>query len=162
MTVVSVDLDPAALTLTIVAEFQAPPAQVWQVWADPRQLERWWGPPTFDATVVDHDLTPGGRVTYFMTGPDGARHHGSWRVVDAEAPHLLRVDDSFDDERGRPRDDLPTTSIDVRITAATDIATTMTVIQRFASIADMEQIIATGTDQGIVLAVGQIDILLSA
>ena len=71
MTVLAVDRDPVALTLTIVSEFDAPAARVWQVWADPRQLERWWGPPTYPATVVDHDLTPGGRVTYYMTGPDG-------------------------------------------------------------------------------------------
>src|SRR5712691_5615290 len=69
MTVLAVDRDPVALTLTIVSEFDAPATRVWQVWADPRQLERWWGPPTYPATVVDHDLTPGGRVTYYMTGP---------------------------------------------------------------------------------------------
>ena len=71
MTVTSVHKDPEALTMTITAEFDAPVEQVWQMWADPRQLERWWGPPTYPATVVDHDLTPGGRVTYFMTGPEG-------------------------------------------------------------------------------------------
>ena len=81
MTVLAVDRDPVALTLTIVSEFDAPAARVWQVWADPRQLERWWGPPTFPATVVDHDLTPGGRVTYYMTGPDGEQYHGWWRVI---------------------------------------------------------------------------------
>ena len=69
MTVVSVDLDPDALTLTIVAEFAEPAERVWQIWSDPRMLEQWWGPPGFPATMVRHDLTPGGRVTYFMTGP---------------------------------------------------------------------------------------------
>ena len=64
MTVLSVDLDPDALTLTIVSEFDAAAARVWQVWADPRQLERWWGPPTYPTTIVAHDLTPGGRVTF--------------------------------------------------------------------------------------------------
>ena len=50
---------PRALTMTITAEFDAPIERVWQLWADPRQLERWWGPPTYPATVVDHDLSPG-------------------------------------------------------------------------------------------------------
>jgi uncharacterized protein YndB with AHSA1/START domain len=57
MTVIAVDRDPVALTLTIAAEFDTPAERVWQVWADSRQLERWWGPPTYPATVVDHDLT---------------------------------------------------------------------------------------------------------
>ena len=59
MTVLSVVHDPVALTITIVSEFDAPVARVWEVWADPRQLERWWGPPGFPATVAEHDLIPG-------------------------------------------------------------------------------------------------------
>ena len=77
MTVLAVERDPVALTFTIVSEFDAPAERVWQVWADPRQLERWWGPPTYPATVVDHDLTPGGWVTYSMTGPDGEKYHAT-------------------------------------------------------------------------------------
>ena len=53
---------------------------------DPRQLERWWGPPTYPATVVDHDLTPGGRTTYFMTGPDGDKHAGYWQITAVDEP----------------------------------------------------------------------------
>ena len=41
MTVTAVRKDPQALTMTIDAEFDAPPERVWQLWADPRQLERW-------------------------------------------------------------------------------------------------------------------------
>lgn len=37
------------------------------------------------ATVVDHDLRPGGTVNYFMTGPEGDQPHGYWRVL-AGAP----------------------------------------------------------------------------
>ena len=159
MTVVRVDLDPDALTLTIVSEFDAPAERVWQVWADPRKLERWWGPPNFPATVLDHDLTPGGRVTYSMTGPDGEEHHGWWRVTAVDAPHSLMFEDGFADPSGQPDSDLPTTSVEVRLTTEAT-RTTMTIVTRFASVDDMERIIATGTDQGMALAVGQIDTVL--
>jgi dihydrofolate reductase len=43
MTVTTVRKDPQRLTMTIEAEFDAAPERVWQLWADPRQLERWWG-----------------------------------------------------------------------------------------------------------------------
>ena len=46
MTVTAVRKDPEALTMTLTAEFDASPERVWELWADPRQLERWWGPPT--------------------------------------------------------------------------------------------------------------------
>jgi hypothetical protein len=52
MTVMAVQKDPQNLTMTLTAEFDAPPMRVWQLWSDPRQLERWWGPPTYPATVT--------------------------------------------------------------------------------------------------------------
>ena len=76
MSVINVHKDPETLTMAITSEFEASLESVWDVWADPRKLERWWGPPTYPATVLDHDLTPGGQVTYVMTGPEGDRHRG--------------------------------------------------------------------------------------
>ena len=45
MTVTAVRKDPETLTMTLTAEFDATPERVWELWADPRKLERWWGPP---------------------------------------------------------------------------------------------------------------------
>ena len=70
MSVTSVDTDYDNLTVTLIADFEAPIDQVWELWSDPRKLERWWGPPGYPATFEKHDLTPGGEVTYFMTGPE--------------------------------------------------------------------------------------------
>lgn len=160
MTVISVDRDPVALTLTIVAEFRATAERVWQVWAAPRQLERWWGPPTYPATVVDHDLRAGGRVTYYMTGPDGEKHHGWWRIIAVDPPHSLAFDDGFADESGQPNDELPTTTVEVRL-VETPEKTIMRITSRFKSIADMEQLLGTGQEEGMRLAVGQIDAVLA-
>ncbi len=76
MPIVRVDKDLDNHTMTVVAEYDAPAERVWQLYADPRQLERFWGPPSWPATVVEHDLSPGGRVTYFMTGPGGEKSAG--------------------------------------------------------------------------------------
>jgi len=100
-----------------------------------------------------------------MTGPDGEKYHGWWRVIAVDPPRSLVIEDGFADDSGRPNDDLPTTSIEVRLTAATAATaakTRMTITSRFASIADMEQIIAIGQDEGMARAVGQIDTILAA
>jgi hypothetical protein len=76
LSITSVDTDYDNLTITLVAHFDAPIDQVWELWSDPRKLERWWGPPTEPATVEKHDLSPGGEVEYRMTGPDGDKHYG--------------------------------------------------------------------------------------
>ena len=80
MTVITIEKDTEAFTLTLTADFAAPVEAVWELWADPRKLERWWGPPSYPATFVEHDLTPGALVTYFMTSPEGDKHHGWWRI----------------------------------------------------------------------------------
>ena len=91
MPVTDVQQDLDNLTLTITADFAAPVERIWQVYADPRQLEKVWGPPTYPATVVDHDLTPGGRMTYFMTGPDGDKHAGLAADLPASADSMHRA-----------------------------------------------------------------------
>nr|WP_257908714.1 SRPBCC domain-containing protein [Janibacter limosus] len=73
------------------------------MWADPRQLEQWWGPETYPATVTEHDLTPGGFVKYHMTSPEGEKFPGGWEVIAVDAPHRLELRDFFADADGNPR-----------------------------------------------------------
>src|SRR4029077_7005641 len=115
MTVTGVRKDPRALTMTIDAEFDASPERVWQLWADPRQLERWWGPPTYPATFTRHDLAPGSRVEYHMTGPEGDQPHGYWEVLETDAPYRLVVSDGFANADGTPDTDVPPGTMFVRI-----------------------------------------------
>jgi uncharacterized protein YndB with AHSA1/START domain len=161
MTVTNVQKDTDALTLTISSEYDAAPARVWELWANPRLLERWWGPPTYPATVVDHELTAGGKVAYFMTGPAGDRAHGWWRVLAVDAPRRLEFEDGFADDAGAPNPDLPTMTIRVTLDEVRG-GTRMTIETSFPSSEAMEQVISMGMEEGMVLAIGQIDDLLHA
>ena len=160
MTVVSMTRDPDALTLTVVAELAAPPSRVWQVWADPRRLERWWGPPTWPATFVAHDLRVGGGAAYYMTGPDGEKANGWWRFVAVEEPRLIEFEDGFADDAGVPDPGMPTTWAHVEL-AETAGGTRMTVTSRFASTEQMEQLVAMGMEEGLRAAMAQIDGVLA-
>jgi uncharacterized protein YndB with AHSA1/START domain len=160
MPVTDVNKDLDALTMTITAEFDADAERIWEMWSDPRQLERWWGPPSFPATFVDHDLSLGGRVAYFMTGPEGKKYHGWWRIEEVEPPQRLRFEDGFADDQGNPSKELPTSIATVTIAEA-DGTTTMSIESRFGSRAGMEQVIEMGMEQGMVESLGQIDALLA-
>jgi uncharacterized protein YndB with AHSA1/START domain len=154
MSVTSVHKDPDARTMTITTEYDASVDRVWQLWSDPRQLERWWGPPTHPATVVDHDLTPGGEVIYFVTGPEGDRSPGSWRVLAVEPPRRLEFD------LGDP--DIPTVTIRVRVDARPGGGTRMTIEASFPSSDAMDRLIVMGFEEGLTSALGQIDGVLGA
>ncbi len=162
MTVTAIRKDPGSMSMTLEAEFDASPDRVWQLWADPRQLERWWGPPTYPATVTAHDLRAGGRVEYHMTGPEGDQPRGYWEVLTAEAPHRLEFRDGFANADGTPNTDLPGTEATVRIEAIGSGRTRMSIESRFPSLEAMEQVLAMGMEEGLSQAVGQIDAILAA
>ncbi len=160
MTVTAIRKDPAARTMTLEAEFDAPAGRVWELWADPRQLERWWGPPTYPATFTAHDLRPGGRVEYHMTGPEGDQPKGYWEVDEVEPPHRLVFRDGFANEDGTPNTEFPMTTATVTIEEA-DGTTQMRIESEFPSVEAMEQLAAMGMEEGLRQAVGQIDAILA-
>ncbi len=161
MTVTAVHKDPQALTMTLEAEFDATPERVWQLWADPRQLERWWGPPTYPATFTKHGLSPGTRVEYHMTGPEGDQPKGYWDILEADAPHRLLVRDGFANDDGTPNEEFPTGEMEVTIEESGDGRTRMSILSRFPSTEAMEQLLAMGQEEGMKQAVGQIDAILA-
>ena len=102
MTVISTHKDTENLTLTFVAEFAADVERVWQVWEDPRQLERWWGPPTWPATFVRHELVAGGESRYYMTGPEGEKARGWWKTTARRHPTPLNSTTALPAMTGNP------------------------------------------------------------
>jgi uncharacterized protein YndB with AHSA1/START domain len=161
MTVLSLDRDTEALTMTFVTQLDADVERVWQIWADPRQLERWWGPPTYPATFERHDLVPGGESRYFMTGPEGDKARGWFRITAVDAPSRLEFDDGFSGEDGEPDPSLKPAHVVVTLEPA-DGGTRMTITNNFDSAEQLEQMIAMGMEEGMREALGQVDELLLA
>lgn len=161
MTVTDVRKDPQNLTMTIDAEFDASPDRVWQLWADPRQLERWWGPPGYPATFTAHELREGGRMEYYMTTPEGETPRGFWEVTEAEPPNRITIRDGFANADGRPNDDMPTGLMNVSIAEVGGGRTRMTIENIFPDVASMEQLLAMGQEEGMKQAIGQIDAILA-
>jgi uncharacterized protein YndB with AHSA1/START domain len=159
MTVTSVRRDDGNLAITLIADFDDPVGQVWELWSDPRKLERWLGPPTRPASVEKHDLAPGGEVTFFMTGPEGDRSWGVWRVTAVDPPIALEFTDAFADPDGTPIADMPVGKVRVELTERGD-GTRMEIHWAFDSREDMEKWLVMGTVEGLQDAVGQMDALL--
>jgi uncharacterized protein YndB with AHSA1/START domain len=161
MTVTAVRKDPTSLTMTLEAEFDASPERIWQLWADPRQLERWWGPPVYPATFTVHSLAPGAHVAYHMTGPEGDQHHGWWEIVEAAPPHRIVIRDGFANDDGTSNPDLPAMTMTVTIADIGEGRTRMAIENAFPSAEAMEQVLAMGAEEGFTSAIGQIDAILA-
>jgi len=159
MTVISVETDYENLSVTVISDFEAPVERVWELWADPRKLERWWGPPSYPATFETHDLVPGGEVRYFMVGPEGERHAGLWRVTTVDPPFGLQFDDVIADADGEPDLDRPSARVSVRLSERRG-GTRMVMRSTLASRGDLEKWLSTGTREGQEQAAAQMDELL--
>ena len=157
----TVDKDATALTMTVTVELDVSVERAWQLWADPRQLERWWGPPTYPATVTEHDLESGGTVRYFMTSPEGEKHYGLWEVTAVDAPRRLEILDSFADDSGTKAESMPTTGMTLTLSELDGGGTLMTIHSQFASQESMEQLIEMGMEQGMLEALSQIEAILA-
>lgn len=162
MTVIGSTMNPQSLTMVFVAEFPAPPSRIWQVWEDPRQLERWWGPPTWPATFDRHELAPGGASRYHMTGPDGEHAPGWWTTLETDAPSRLVFEDGFSLPDGEPDPGMPSMRIEVSLEPRDDGAgTRMTITAHFDDLEQLEKVTAMGMVEGMTGALTQIDALIA-
>ena len=163
MSVTSIDKDLDQLTMTVTGEYDVTAERAWQLWADPRQLERWWGPPTYPATVEEHDLRRR-RAGQLLHDRAGGRHPARLlgRAEQVEAPRLLVVKDGFADEDGTPLDGMGVTAMQVDIVDRPGGGVVMTLTSTFSSLESLEQMVEMGMEEGLRQAMGQIDGLLAA
>jgi uncharacterized protein YndB with AHSA1/START domain len=161
MPVVEIHKDPEALTMRVVAQFAAPVARVWAAYADPRQLERFWGPPEWPATFLRHDFVVGGRSEYQMTGPNGERSSGFFEFLALDPPHSFEVLDGFLGPDGAPAPGMPTMRMRFTFEPHGD-GTRMVTVTTFPSLAALEQLLAMGMEEGMKGAMAQIDSVLAA
>lgn len=156
MPITSVTTDPEAITLTVVADFTVPVRRLWDAYADPRQIERFWGPPEYPATFFRHDVFPGGVTNYCMTGPEGDRSCGYWQWLSVDEGRSFEVRDGFAHDDGTPNDEMPTMRM-VFDFAETALGSRLTTTTYFGSLEELEQLKAMGMEEGMRAAMGQID-----
>ena len=160
MPVTAVDTDTDDLTMTLVGDFPAPAGRLWRAFTDPRQLERFWGPPGWPATFTQFDFTVGGRARYEMTSPHGEKSRGAWEFLRIDPEDGFEVLDGFVDEEGNLTDGLPT----MRMTFAfTDTAegSRLTNTTYFESPEALEQVVAMGAVEGSTMALDQLTAVLT-
>ncbi|PYF99157.1 Uncharacterized conserved protein YndB, AHSA1/START domain [Georgenia satyanarayanai] len=160
MPVTSVEKDLDALTMTVVADFPVPVHRLWDAYADPRQIEKFWGPPGWPATFTRHDLAVGGRSEYVMTGPQGERSGGYWEFLAVEPGRSFEVRDGFTTPDGAPDAELPSMRM-VYDFEPTDTGSRLTTRTYFPSLGELEQLLSMGMEEGLTAAMGQVDAVVA-
>ena len=151
----SVTKDATKLTLTVVGDYPVPQQRLWDAFADPRQLERFWGPPFAPATFTRHDMKVGGCSEYFLTLPDGGKWSGSWKVT---AVNPISSFEARDGEDNAEDQNLPAS---MRFSfETTPTGSRLTSVTWFESLEAMEQTVP-GMEEGLRAAMPQLDAVLA-
>lgn len=160
MPITAVNIDPQALTLTVIADYTVPVRRLWDAYLDPRQIERFWGPPSYPATFTQHDGFVGGHSKYYMTGPAGDVSRGYWEWLAVEEGHSFEVLDGFSTDAGEPNTDMPSMRMTMEFTE-TALGSRQTTTTHFSSLDELEKLQAMGMVEGMSAAMGQIDEVLA-
>jgi uncharacterized protein YndB with AHSA1/START domain len=160
MPITSVSSDPQALTLTVVADYPVPLERLWEAYADPRQLEKFWGPEQWPARFTRHDMAVGGQSHYTMTGPDGQTSRGWFEFLEVEPLRRFVVEDGFANEDGSRNPSMPTMRMEFRF-ERTDTGSRFVSVTTFPSLESMEGLVKMGMMEGMKSAMGQIDAVLA-
>lgn len=160
MPITSITKDLDALTMTVVADFPVPVRRLWDAYADPRQIERFWGPVEYPARFHRHDMAVGGESHYVMHGPDGDVSRGWWEFLEVVDGERFVVLDGFADPDGSKSDVAPPMRMDF-VFEATDTGSRLTTTTLFATIETLQQMIDMGMEQGMQSAMSQIDAVVA-
>jgi uncharacterized protein YndB with AHSA1/START domain len=168
--ITSVSKDAESLTMTVVAEFNAPVRRLWDAYLDPRQLERFWCPPSYPTVFTRHDGCVGGRSEFVITAPDGAvsRCYWEWVVVDelksfevrdaVAIPDIHSADEQLPAEAPSQGDGIGRMVFAFDTTPKGSRVTTTTY---FDSAAHLERMLATGMEHDIAETMGRMDLVLA-
>lgn len=148
------------LTLTVIADYPVSVTRLWDAYADPRQLERFWGPVEWPATFTRHDMAVGGYSNYYMTGPDGTQSRGWFRFLSVEPYRSFEVEDGFADEHGVPNTAMPTMRM-IFAFESTETGSRFRSTTFFTSLESMETLVKMGMMEGMKSAMSQIDATLT-
>lgn len=92
---------PLDREIVISRVINAAQQRVFDAWADPAQIVKWFGPEGFEIVSHEADIREGGLWRFDMIAPDGTRFTNRMRFVRIEAPRLIEV------EHGSDQDDDP-------------------------------------------------------
>jgi uncharacterized protein YndB with AHSA1/START domain len=145
---ITVTTRPEERELIVERTFNAPRALVWQAWTHPEHLAQWWGPKGWTLLVCKVDFRPGGTWLYCMRGPDGQDSWGKTVYREIVEPERIVHTDIFVDADGNHVKGTPEMLITVEF-AEQDGKTRITSRTQFASLDDLNAVLAIGVVQGI-------------
>src|SRR5882762_6629025 len=157
-------VDKAANTIHITREFAADLDLVWDAFTKAEILDQWMGPKPWRVQTKEMDFREGGRWLYAMISPENVAARWSLaEFVEIQPKSGFTTKNSFSDENGNPVDSGFTFSLTKNSFKAGAEKTTVQIVKKMASLAELEQFVAGGYyEKGMAMGMNNLDEYLLA
>ncbi len=156
-------------TINIKREFAADRTTVWDCYTKSEILDQWWMPKPWRSRTKSMDFREGGKWHYAAVGPNGEEHWSITSYVKIEVPKMFLANDAFGDADGNINPQMPQSkwTMNFNDMARPDDAvgrgknTLVHGIMQFPDLAQLEQTIAMGFKEGLIMAMENLDAMLA-
>jgi uncharacterized protein YndB with AHSA1/START domain len=151
-------VDKATSTIHITREFAADIDLIWDAFTKAEILDQWMSPKPWRVQTKEMDFREGGRWLYAMVSPENVSRWSLAEFVEIQPKSGFTTKNSFSDENGNHIDTGFTFSLTTNSFKAVAEKTTVQIVKKMASLAELEQFIAGGYyEKGMALVMGNLD-----
>jgi uncharacterized protein YndB with AHSA1/START domain len=144
-------VDKATNAVHVKREFDADQALVWKAFTDQEVLDQWWAPKPWQSRTKSMKFEAGGRRLYAMVGPEGEEHWAFQDFVEIDAINHFKYTDGFTDSDGNLNTEMPTSEWVLDFSEKEGV-TTVAILIKHKSLADLELVIQLGFKDGFTMA----------
>jgi len=147
-------------TINIKREFAGSRSMVWDCYTKSEILDKWWMPHPWKSRTKSMDFREGGKWHYAAVGPNGEEHWSITTYVKIEPQKMFLANDAFCDSDGTINTTMPQSKWTMNFT---DIGKNTLVhgIMQFPDLAQLEQNLAMGFKEGLIMAMENLDKMLA-
>ena len=155
-------VDKATATIHITREFAADLDLVWDAFTKAEMLDQWMGFTGWRHETKEMDFREGGRWLHAMISPENVARWSLAEFIMIQPKTSFTTKNSFCDEDGNPINGVFTSSLTETSFKAGAGITTVHIIKKMASLAQMEQFATGGFKEGTAAGWANLDKLLLA
>ena len=151
-------VDKATSTIHITREFAADLDLVWDAFTKAEILDQWMGPKPLRVQTKEMDFREGGRWLYAMISAENVTLGWSLaEFIEIQPKFSFTTKNSFADENGNPVNSGFTFSITKNSFKAGDKKTTVQIVKKMASLAELEKFVSLGYKEGVAMGMKNLD-----
>jgi uncharacterized protein YndB with AHSA1/START domain len=151
-------VNKATKTVSVIREFAAELALVWDAFTKPEILDQWWAPRPWVSKTKYMDFKVGGRRFYAMVSPEGEERWSIQKYTSISPKTNFKLFNAFADKDENP--ELPGSDWDLNFSERNGTTTVRVSIYN-ESLARMEKMIEMGFSEGFKMTLNKLEDLLT-